>query len=513
MEVIKKNIFRIASVLSREKGIEERIVSNLLVESIKVNLSLESNLDIDIVLSNNNINIYTIREVVESPESIAQISLQTIKANVGQKIYKDIVNEDDINNLKNGDFIYELIDSINEEDLGNINRNTIDKIYKTFKSKINEVEKDKEFDIFKNKQGKIVSGIVSRIENGNIIVNLELGEGFLSKHEIVQGEIFPFGSQVQALIYSVQRDPVKYQVLLTRSRVEFLEELIKSMIPEIESGLIEIKAIARDIDRSKVAVYSQYPTLDPVGICIGRDGSRIKNLRSVINERIDIVRWDEDMVKFLSSAISPIEASKFIFHSDDEVELVLDAENMNKAKSHRRQQIKLASKLTKYKIRIISKEENEENMKLEYENANKLFSKIDLTNFQIRLLLGYGISCLEDLIDINDSDLINVLSENEEFVQNLKEKARQVRIENIKDEYYRYGIDTSLLELENCYKIDPYILHEYKIHNMFDFANLDSDEVYEILKKSDFNYGVKDDVLYKIAENFIIEARSKKECT
>ncbi len=508
MESIKhKNlsVFRVSSILSKEKGIDEKLILKLLIDSIEASLSLETNLNIKIILDEGIFTIYVVRQIVSQPTSLNQISLKTIWANAHNKIYKNIT-VDNMSQINDGDFIYEALEVLSEENFGNLSRSTVNSINKIFKSKIVEVEKDKEFNIFKDKKGLLVSGVVSRIEHGNIIVNLEVGEGFLSKYELVPGEVFSYGASIQALIYDVQRDTVKYQILLTRSRPDFLLELMKIYIPEIESGFIEIKGIVRDGDRAKVAVYSDY--VDPVATCIGKGGDRIKNIRALLNERIDIVRWDSDLVKFISASIHPIEVLKFVFHSETEVELVLDSENINKARSHRRQQIKLASRLTKCKISIIPKQQHEENIREEYDNALKLFSQIGLNELQIRLLVGDNVACLEDLMEAPKAELMQILSENELYIEELQAKAKVMYLDNLKNQYTLYNIDLSLLELDNVCKIEPSILYEYKVYDIIGLSNLDSDEVYDILNRSCVD--MANDNLYKLAEQIVIAARSKR---
>ncbi len=221
--------------------------------------------------------------------------------------------------------------------------------------KIREAEKVSVFEEFGERQGEIVSGTVQRIERGNIFVDLGRTTAILPYEEQIPGERYKQGERVRAYLVSVEDSPRGVFLRLSRSHPKFLEELFKVETPEIASGVVEIKAVAREAgSRSKVAVSSSDSHIDPVGSLVGQRGVRVGTVMSEVGgEKIDIIEWSADQKKFVEDALSPAKVISVTIHETEkkaEVEVAEDQQSLAIGKGG--QNVRLAAKLTGWRIDI-----------------------------------------------------------------------------------------------------------------------------------------------------------------
>jgi N utilization substance protein A len=466
--------------VAADSSISSEVMMNLLLDSTTEILSQASGLtlSLDFDREEHIINIYCVRSLNQEALGFGEI-LEDLAVNLANKS-KGFFSED-------RKYFNHFLRSVSfNTDTGFFSRQSVAKISENLKSKILDINKAKEFDLFKDREGDLISGVVTRVESGgHIILNLGLGEGFLSKYEIIPGEFFNIGSTVQAYVYEVERSSSKYQIKLTRTRQEFLSALMSSCIPEIESGLIEIKAIARDPgSRAKVAVYSYDPTIDPIGPCIGRDGIRIKSVRPLIaNERIDIVKWDPDIAVFISNALG-VDINKFILHDDQIVEVVCSDEVLEKIRLGRRQQMRLVSRLTKRRIKLTSVEEDKVRVQMEHEKSIASFAKIGLSEFQTRAFFNANLRDIEDILDEDDESLERILSivDIKMSANDLKSKAYEIYQQSLVDDYTKYNLDARLVNVPYLFTMEPSFYQSRNISSVEDLALMDSDEIKELFR-------------------------------
>lgn len=451
----------------KDRSISEEVLYDAFKESIAEVFSLESGLSIEVDLDGeDNLTIYTNRRISDDPIGFGEVSSQFVQEN--QDLYE----------VKDG-IAKELI---KRTSISSLNRNMISKMQKALQTKLVKIDKAKEFDTFKDKVGELLSGSIARIEHGNIIVNLGLGEGFLGRNETIPGEFFNINTNIQAYMFDIQENHTGYQIMLTRNRPEFIEKIISSMIPEVKNGMIEVVSVARDPGiRCKIAVWSEYPNIDPVGSCIGKHGIRIKSIRSLIgNERLDIVKWDEDPAIFIGNALFPIEVSKFIFYSEKEVELVLSEENLAKINAHRRQQIKLTQRLTGFRIRVISEDENSERSQVEDKIASEIFKKLEISDSNIKYLLSKNIKSIYELLTMSDLELKRIISleeiSDEEFAS-FKKKLNKAYLEELKEEYIKSGVDSDLAEIPHILYASPSIFVENEVFSREALSTFGKDDI------------------------------------
>ncbi|MBU1085957.1 MAG: transcription termination factor NusA [Candidatus Omnitrophica bacterium] len=223
--------------------------------------------------------------------------------------------------------------------------------------KIREAEREVIFHDYQTKIGDITNGIVHRFEKGNIIVDLGKSEGVLSFKEILPKEEFKQGNRVRALILDVKKTNKGPQIVLSRTNAGFVSRLFELEVPEIYEGIVEIKAISRLAgERTKVAVASKDDKIDCVGACVGVRGSRIKNIvRELQGEKVDIVRWSDDIKEYVKAAISPAKVASIDLYSDEKkMDIEVDDDQLSLAIGKRGQNVRLASKLINWSINIKS---------------------------------------------------------------------------------------------------------------------------------------------------------------
>jgi len=227
--------------------------------------------------------------------------------------------------------------------------------------KIRQVEKEKIFEEYKDRKGDIISGTVRRFERSDVIVDLGRAEAILPAKERVPTEQYVASDRIRALILSIENAPNGTQITLSRSHPDFVRRLFELEVSEINDKTVEIKAIAREAGfRSKIAVISHDDKVDPVGACVGLKGIRVKNIvRELSGEKIDIVRWSDDVKTFVTNALAP---AKLVRLSIDEsmrtVNIIVDADQLSLAIGKKGQNARLTAKLTGWKIDI-QKEESD----------------------------------------------------------------------------------------------------------------------------------------------------------
>ncbi len=232
--------------------------------------------------------------------------------------------------------------------------------------KIREAEKDVVFTEYSLRLGQIISGAVYRFERGNIIVDLGKTEALIPRSEQSNKEEFRQGERIRAYLLEVRRETRGPQIILSRANPNFVKRLFELEVPEIYEGIIEVKAIARDPgERTKISVFSKDEKIDCVGACVGMRGSRVKNIVTELHgEKIDIVRYSDDIKEYIQAALSPAEISQMQLISDEKrVNIIVDEDQLSLAIGKYGQNVRLASKLVGWELDIYSAKQWEEKQK------------------------------------------------------------------------------------------------------------------------------------------------------
>ena len=340
---MNKEMFEALEELSIEKGINKDYlldaIEQALVTAYKRNFNSQENVKIVIDEEHNSINVYSMKEVVEECFDPA-IEIEVKEA---RKVKK---------RAKIGDIV-EI--EVTPKDFGRIATQTAKQV---IIQKIREAEREIVYSEYSDRQGEIVSGIVQKVERNVVIVDLGKLEGIMTVNEQVPGEIYNQNDRIKAYVLEVTKNAKGIpQMLISRTHPGFVRRLLELEIPEIYEGLIEIKNIVREAgSRTKIAVYSKDPNIDPVGSCVGPRGTRIQNvLNELKEEKVDVVEWSEDPVQYIASSLSPATVLAVDIDEENNASKVVVPDNqLSLAIGKDGQNARLSAKLTGWKIDIKS---------------------------------------------------------------------------------------------------------------------------------------------------------------
>ncbi|MEM6309511.1 MAG: transcription termination factor NusA [Pseudomonadota bacterium] len=343
--------------------------------------------------------------------------------------------------------------------------------------KVREAERDKQFEEYKDKAGTIINVLVKREEYGNVIVDLNPGEGVLRRNEKIGRESYRNGDRIRCYIKDVRREQRGPQIFLSRTAPEFMAELFKMEVPEIYDGIIDIKAVARDPgSRAKIAVISYDGSIDPVGACVGMRGSRVQ---AVVNElqgeKIDIIPWNEDQPTFLVNALQPAEVSKVVLDEEaGKIEVVVPEEQLSLAIGRRGQNVRLASQLTALDIDIMTEAEESARRQAEFELRTKLFmDTLDLDEFFAQLLVAEGFTNLEEVAYVELDELLVIDGVDEGTAAELQARARdylEAQAKKALESAIALGAEDSLINFEGLSPQMVEVLAQDGVKTLEDFA-------------------------------------------
>jgi len=304
--------------------------------------------------------------------------------------------------------------------------------------KIREAEKDVVFNEFQGKVGEIVSGTVYRFDKGNIIVDL-LGktEGILPKREQSPKEEFRQGQRICTYVVEVKKDTRGPQIILSRTHTNLLKKLFDLEIPEIYEGIVEIKSISREPGaRSKIAVWSKNEKVDSVGACVGMRGNRIRNIVNELQgEKIDIVRYSDDIREYIKAALSPAKVSEIKLDKDNlKAEVIVDDDQLSLAIGKHGQNVRLASRLIGWELDIRTKtkagaapKEKEEKIEKEEKETVSLAQLSGVGEKTLESLNGAGFKTIEDILQANIKDLMKIKGIGEKKAEKIIDQAKQAQ--------------------------------------------------------------------------------------
>ena len=349
---------------------------------------------------------------------------------------------------------------------------------------VREAERERQFNDFIDKKDSVLSGIIKRLEFGNVIVDLGKAEAIIQKNEMIPRENIKTGDRIKAYCYDERRETRGQQIFLSRAHTKFMEKLFIQEVPEIYDGLIEIKSSARDPgSRAKICVKAIDNSLDPVGACVGMRGSRVQ---AVVNElqgeKIDIVSWSDDPAIVVSNALSPAEVLRV--NVDNEIkklDVILTEENLSKAIGRRGQNVRLATKLMNFEINIMTDQEDSERRQIEFKEKTENFVKnLELDETLGQLLVAEGFSSIDDIKDSAIESISKIEGIEEETAKELIGRAKefyQKDQEEISKRIKDLGLENELINHEGLTPGMLVTLGEQKILKLSDFADLASDEL------------------------------------
>ncbi|EYC51396.1 transcription elongation factor NusA [Hylemonella gracilis str. Niagara R] len=294
--------------------------------------------------------------------------------------------------------------------------------------KIRDAEREMLLNDFMSRGEKIFVGSVKRMDKGDLIVESGRVEGRLKRSEMIPKENFRAGDRVRAMIMEVNTEQRGPAILLSRSAPEFMIELFRQEVPEIEQGLLEIKSCARDAgSRAKIAVLSHDKRVDPIGTCVGVRGARVNAVTNELaGERVDIVLWSEDPAQFVIGALAPANVSSIVVDEEKHaMDVVVDEENLAIAIGRGGQNVRLASELTGWKINIMDAAESAQKQADETSTLRKLFmEKLDVDEEIADILITEGFTSLEEVAYVPLQEMLEIEAFDEDTVNELRARAK-----------------------------------------------------------------------------------------
>ena len=467
----KLELLRIVDAVATEKSIDKELVISSMESAIQkaalTKFGNDNTIEVKIDRESGEITIQKVLDIVDNVEdSSREISIDEAKK---------LKNHQE---SKVGDKIFENLPQI---DFGRIAAQSAKQVISL---RVREAEKNRQYQDFIDKQGEILSGIIKRLEYGNVIMDLGKAEGVIKKDELIPREILKTGDRVKAYCYEVKKELKGHQIFLSRAHPQFLARLFFQEVPEIYEGIIEIKSVARDPgSRAKICVNSKDNSIDPVGACVGMRGSRVQTIVNELHgEKIDIIKWTEDLPTLISESLSPAEIQKVLIDQNNKkIDVILSEENLSKAIGRRGQNVRLASKLTNYEIDILTDKEDSERRQAEFkERTETLIKSLEVDETLGQLLVSEGFQSIEDISTSTPEDISKIEAIDEETAKELISRSKENLIkekEAVGRKLKELGVEESLINLKGMTQGMLVILGQKNIKRLSDFADLSSDEL------------------------------------
>lgn len=386
---------------------------------------------------------------------------------------------DEYPDIQVGDYVEEALEPI---DFGRIGAQAAKQV---ILQKVRDAEREQILNDFLDRKEYIISGSIKRMERGNAIIEVGRLEAVLPRDQMIPKENLRVGDRVKSYLLRIDRGARGPQLILSRTAPEFVMRLFELEVPEIDDGLLEIKACARDPGlRAKIGVKSNDPRIDPIGTCVGLRGSRVTAVRNEIGgENIDIVLWSAEPAQFVIGALQPAEVSSIVVDEEAHaMDVVVDENNLAIAIGRNGQNVKLASELTGWGINLMTVAESERKSEAEHSSVRQLFiAKLDVDEEVADILIDEGFSSLEEIAYVPLAEMLEIESFDEDTVNELRNRARNVLLtEAIVTEEQLESVAEDLLSLEGMDKPIAAKLAQGGVHTRDELADLAVDELMEM---------------------------------
>ncbi|WP_018309196.1 transcription termination factor NusA [Cupriavidus sp. UYPR2.512] len=486
---MSREVLLLVDALAREKNVDKDVVFGALEAALAsaTKKRFEEDVDIRVAIDRESGEHETFRRWLVVPDELGL-----------QEPDKQILlfeARDENPSIELGDFIEQQIESV---EFGRIGAQAAKQV---ILQRIRDAEREQILNDYLDRGEKIMTGTVKRADKKGLIVESGRVEALLARDQIIPKENLRTGDRVRAYILNVDRAARGPQIELSRTAPEFLIKLFENEVPEMEQGLLEIKAAARDPGvRAKIAVVAHDKRIDPIGTCVGVRGTRVTAVRNEIGgEAVDIVLWSEDPAQFVIGALAPAQVQSIVVDEEKHsMDVVVDEENLAVSIGRSGQNVRLASELTGWQINIMTQEESAQKQAEESDVVRKLFmSKLDVDEEVADILIEEGFSTLEEVAYVPISEMMEIEAFDEDTVNELRNRARDalLTMELAREE----KVEEVSQDLRSLDGLNPELigkLAEGDIHTRDDLAELAVDELVEMT-------GVSEDE----AKSLIMKAR------
>ena len=470
---MSREVLLLVDALAREKNVEKDIVFSALEMALasatkKRFTDEEADVRVDIDRTTGEHAAFRHWQVVED-DNLDDRDYQ-IQISEAHKINPD---------LELGDFIEESLPPI---DFGRIGAQAAKQV---ILQKIRDAERERILSDFMEREEFMVTGSIKRMERGSAIIESGRIEASLPRDQMIPKENLRIGDRVRAYLMKVDRTVRGPQLILSRISPEFLTKLFELEVPEIEEGLLEIKAAARDPGmRAKIAVKSNDPRIDPVGTCVGMRGSRVQAVTSELaGERVDIILWSADPAQFVINALAPAEVTSIVVDEErHSMDVVVDEEQLAQSIGRGGQNVRLASELTGWELNIMTTEQAKERTSEETSKLRELFmQRIDVDEEMADILIQEGFSTLEEVAYVPLNEMLEIEAFDEDTVNELRRRARDALLtEAIASEEKVENAAEDLLTMEGMDNQTARLLASKGVSTMEDLAELAVDDLTEM---------------------------------
>ena len=474
---MNREMLMLVEAISREKNVERDVVFGAVEAALAqaTKKLYKGEVDIRVAVDRDSGNYETFRRWLVVPD---EAGLQNPDA---EEMLMDA--RERISDVEEGEYIEELVESV---PIGRIGAMAAKQV---ILQKIRDAEREMLLNEFMSRGDKILVGTVKRMDKGDIIVESGRVEGRLRRSDMIPKENLRTGDRVRAMIMEVDLTLRGAPIILSRSAPEFMIELFRQEVPEIEQGLLEIKTCARDPgSRAKIAVLSHDKRVDPIGTCVGVRGTRVNAVTNELaGERVDIVLWSEDPAQFVIGALAPANVSSIVVDEERHaMDVVVDEENLAIAIGRGGQNVRLASELTGWKINIMDAAESAQKHAEESDTIRKLFmEKLDVDQEIADILYAEGFTSLEEVAYVPIQEMLEIESFDEDTVSELRSRAKDALLTmEIAREESVEEVSQDLRDLEGLNSELIAKLAVKGVHTRDDLADLAVDELTEIDRKS-----------------------------
>jgi len=425
-----KEILMVVDAVSNEKGIDKEIIFEAIESALATATRKRAPGDIDarVAIDRETGEYETFRRWQVIDESLAEGAEEDDDVLVfdapGRQYTLEAAKEIDPQ-LEHGSWIEEPMDNV---EFGRIGAQTAKQV---IVQKVREAERAMVVEAYHDRIGELVTGIVKRVERGNVYLDLgSNAEAIILREEMIPREAVRPGDRLRGYLREVSSEQRGPQLFVSRVAPEFLLELFKLEVPEVGQGLIEILKAARDPGlRAKIAVKSNDPRIDPVGACVGMRGSRVQTVSTELSgERVDIILWDDNPAQFVINAMSPAEVASIVVDEDtNTMDIAVAEDQLSQAIGRAGQNVRLASQLTGWVLNVMDEAQAEEKSEAEAADLQQLFIKqLDVDEEIAAILVQEGFSSIEEIVYVPNSELLAIEEFEEDMVEELRGRARDV---------------------------------------------------------------------------------------
>ncbi|ODU61000.1 MAG: transcription termination/antitermination protein NusA [Comamonadaceae bacterium SCN 68-20] len=474
---MNRELLMLVEAISREKNVERDVVFGAVELALAqaTKKLYEGEVDIRVSIDRDSGNYETFRRWLVVPDDAG---LQNPDA---EELLMDA--QERVEGIQVGEYIEETIESL---PIGRIGAMAAKQV---ILQKIRDAEREMLLNDFMSRGERIFTGTVKRMDKGDIIVESGRVEGRLRRSEMIPKENLRNGDRVRAMIMEVDLTLRGAPIILSRAAPEFMIELFRNEVPEIEQGLLEIKSCARDPgSRAKIAVLSHDKRVDPIGTCVGVRGTRVNAVTNELaGERVDIVLWSDDPAQFVIGALAPANVQSIVVDEEKHaMDVVVDEENLAIAIGRGGQNVRLASDLTGWKINIMDAAESAQKQAEETSATRKLFmEKLDVDEEIADILIAEGFESLEEVAYVPIQEMLDIESFDEDTVNELRARAKDalLTLEIAREE----SVGSASQDLRDLEGLTPDLLGklaEGGVHTRDDLADLAIDELTELTGQS-----------------------------